>query len=84
MKDHSPCRHQIETQIETALEDDEGLESFGSAGLPEIRQLEEALGRVESGSYGIRQKCSEEISAERLKAVPSAHLYPDTTIPLKG
>lgn len=35
-----------------------------------LRAIEDALARVEGGSYGICVDCEEEISAARLKAVP--------------
>ena len=35
-----------------------------------LRAIDDALGRVESGSYGVCIECKEEISAARLKAVP--------------
>lgn len=53
-------------------EGDEVLEDLGSAGLTELRMIEAALGRIEDGSYGICVNCGEEISPERLEAVPHA------------
>lgn len=35
-----------------------------------LRAIEDALARVESGTYGICIECEEEISSARLKAVP--------------
>ena len=35
-----------------------------------LRAIEDALARVEAGTYGICIDCEEEISAPRLKAVP--------------
>ena len=35
-----------------------------------LRAIDDALARVENGSYGICIECEEEISAARLKAVP--------------
>ncbi len=35
-----------------------------------LRAIEDALARVESGSYGVCIDCDEEISSARLKAVP--------------
>lgn len=35
-----------------------------------LRAIEDALARVESGSYGVCVDCDEEISSARLKAVP--------------
>ncbi len=34
--------------------------------------IEEALGKIENGSYGKCEKCSSDISMERLKALPFA------------
>lgn len=56
------------------LEDDEVLEGVGRAGQREIRQLEEALKRIASGTYGICAQCGAEISGARLDAVPFALL----------
>lgn len=56
----------------TERESDEMLESLGTAGLAEIRMIEAALQRIEDGSYGICVACGDEISAERLDAVPHA------------
>ena len=35
-----------------------------------IRKIEEALERIEDGTYGICEECEEEISEDRLKARP--------------
>ena len=56
------------------LEDDEVLESLGTAGQQERALLVAALMRIEDGSYGVCQKCGDEISHERLLAVPQAVL----------
>lgn len=53
-------------------EGDEVLEGLGQAGLDEIRKIEAALGRIEDGTFGYCVNCGEEISPERLKAVPYA------------
>ncbi len=63
------------------LEDDEVLETVGRAGLQEIKLLEDALGRIEDGSYGTCHKCGAEISAQRLSAVPFALLCRDCVRP---
>jgi DnaK suppressor protein len=36
-----------------------------------IQQIESALEKIKNGSYGICRVCNEEISEERLKAVPT-------------
>ncbi|MFB3921092.1 MAG: TraR/DksA family transcriptional regulator [Terriglobia bacterium] len=38
----------------------------------ELREIEGALKRVASGTYGVCEGCGEEISANRLKAIPWA------------
>jgi DnaK suppressor protein len=37
-----------------------------------LREVEEALRRIEHGTYGLCQECGEPISAKRLQAVPWA------------
>ncbi|MEM7498574.1 MAG: TraR/DksA C4-type zinc finger protein [Pseudomonadota bacterium] len=56
----------------TEREGDEVLEGLGNAGLTELRQIEAALKRIEDGSYGACAACGEDISEERLTAVPHA------------
>lgn len=55
-------------------EQDEVLESLGAASEKEINLVENALARIEDGSFGICMKCGENISEERLEAVPHATL----------
>ncbi len=55
----------------TEREGDEVLESLGNAGLAELKSIEAALARVEAGTYGECVKCGEEISTERLEALPA-------------
>lgn len=55
-------------------EDVEVLEDLGNAGLKEMEMIRAALERIEDGSYGICPKCGDDISAERLDAVPYAAL----------
>ena len=38
----------------------------------EIQAIDEALERIESGTYGICEKCRKRIQPERLQALPSA------------
>ncbi|MDI9457216.1 MAG: TraR/DksA C4-type zinc finger protein, partial [Bacillota bacterium] len=40
----------------------------------QLRQVEEALARIDAGTYGICLRCGEMISAARLEAVPEAPL----------
>lgn len=39
-----------------------------------LRKIEEAIGRIEEGRYGICEECGEEISVARLKARPVTQL----------
>ncbi len=55
-------------------EDTEVLEDLGNAGLKEMGMIRAALGRIEDGSYGVCMKCGDDISTERLDAVPHAAL----------
>lgn len=52
-------------------EDDEVLESMGTAGLHEIDMIRAALERVEANTYGECVKCGGVISNERLNVVPA-------------
>lgn len=42
--------------------------------IKERSSIEEALGRVDSGSYGICEACDSPISSRRLEVLPAAHL----------
>lgn len=54
------------------LEDDEVLSGLGLSNQKELRLLNDALKRIADGSYGICAKCGDDISPERLDAVPYA------------
>lgn len=55
-------------------ENDEVIEGLGTAGLSELRQIDDALRRIELGNYGICERCEQPISNERLRAVPHARI----------
>jgi RNA polymerase-binding transcription factor DksA len=85
----------IEDELETTRSNDDGdraieregeevLEAVGGAGLAELRAIEAALNRIESGSFGLCAKCGETISEERLNAVPHAALCMDCIIANRG
>lgn len=64
----SADNHLADTASETFdRELDEGLEEDARE---QLRQVEEALGRIESGGYGSCRICGKEIPVERLEAVP--------------
>ncbi|HEX7116770.1 MAG TPA: TraR/DksA family transcriptional regulator [Steroidobacter sp.] len=54
------------------LQNDETLQAIGEAAASELAALNEALARLDQGLYGICKVCGEEISPERLAAVPHA------------
>ena len=57
-------------ELATEREDDEVLEGMGQSAQNEIRQIQAALERVAIGEYGYCVKCGEQISDERLDALP--------------
>ncbi|MFZ1947950.1 MAG: TraR/DksA C4-type zinc finger protein [bacterium] len=47
---------------------------IGAAGGAALEDIDEALSRVDRAGYGLCRRCGEEISVERLEAVPYAKL----------
>jgi DnaK suppressor protein len=71
----SADNHLADTASETfERELDEGLEE---GAMRRLREVEEALSRIEAGAYGTCAVCGREIPAERLEAVPWATLCID-------
>jgi len=75
--------HKIEDQLDDTpnpdaeeraveREDDEMLEGLGNAGLKELEKIDNALSRMENGTFGICANCGEEISDARLDIVAYA------------
>jgi RNA polymerase-binding transcription factor DksA len=62
--------------LATEREGDEVLERMGTSGQREIRMIEAALARIESGDYGMCTKCGAEIGKERLDVVPFTPFCP--------
>ena len=58
----------------TESEFDEVYESQGRAGLKELAAIDAALGRIAKNKFGICTSCGEQISGQRLEAVPHAAL----------
>jgi RNA polymerase-binding transcription factor len=54
------------------VENDDVLEGLDDITRAEIRQIREALSRIESGSYGTCSDCGQPIGAARLTAIPTA------------
>lgn len=65
----APMNADVEERA-TEREGDEALEDLGNAGLIELRMIRAALDRIAKGTYGVCAKCGEDISPERLEAVP--------------
>lgn len=59
-----------ERAIET--ENDEVLEKLDSTTLEEVREIRNALSRIDKGTYGVCSVCGGGIAPERLQAVPYA------------
>ena|SRR5690349_11585645 len=54
------------------LENDEVLEAVDESARSELRQIERALARLETGTYGLCEECGRHIESARLRAVPYA------------
>ncbi|EPR11311.1 hypothetical protein M527_04315 [Sphingobium indicum IP26] len=52
-------------------EDDEVLDAVEAAALAEIELVEEALVRLDAGTYGVCTACGDEIAPKRLEALPA-------------
>lgn len=77
----------------TALEGDDGVEDIGETSELDlnrsvafeladreshlIQDIDEALGRIENGTYGQCVRCGKPLSEERLKAMPTAKYGPE-------
>lgn len=77
--------HEIEAELDTPhskdwednateREGDEVLEKLGESGQAEIIRVRAALQRLRDGTFGVCVKCGEDISPERLDAVPDTPL----------
>lgn len=56
------------------IENDEVLEGLDASTLAEVQQIQQALGRIEDGSYGRCTRCRQPIADARLRAMPQAAL----------
>jgi DnaK suppressor protein len=54
----------------TQRENDEVLEQLDASEVAEMAQIRRALDRIEAGTYGQCERCSEAIDPKRLAAVP--------------
>ena len=56
----------------TETEGDEVLETLDSSTLEEAKQIEEAMKRLDAGTYGVCLRCGRPVGDKRLEAVPHA------------
>ena len=54
----------------TERESDEVMERLGNVELAELKQVAQALDRIDKGTFGVCAACGEEISTARLEVVP--------------
>jgi RNA polymerase-binding protein DksA len=73
-RDLGGVRHPDSEERAAELENDEVLERLDERGLREILAIENALRRIEAGTYGVCARCGEEIDPRRLAALPGAEL----------
>lgn len=57
-------------ELATEREDDEVAEGMGLEAQAELRAIHAALGRIETGDYGLCQICGERIAEARLDLLP--------------
>jgi RNA polymerase-binding transcription factor DksA len=57
-------------ELATERESDEVLEGMGVSAQHEIRMIESAIQRIDSGEYGDCVKCGKDIGDERLNVLP--------------
>ena len=55
----------------TELENEEVLQALDQDSLTEVRQIREALQRIDDGTYAVCARCGQTIDAARLTAIPS-------------
>ena len=56
----------------TELENDDVLETLDTSTLDEVKQIQDALDRVNAGTYGVCLSCGNPVDDKRLEAVPHA------------
>lgn len=65
------------SDLATEREADEVLEGLGQSAQAELRSIEAALHRLDTGSYGLCARCGEAISEARLDVLPFTPLCRD-------
>jgi DnaK suppressor protein len=50
----------------------DGISAERERDMDELREVQDALGRIERGTYGLCMRCGEPIEPQRLRALPTA------------
>ena len=58
--------------VATDAEDDEVLQALDDSGRQELNDIQDALSRMDAGTYGICQRTGNRIPLRRLQAMPTA------------
>lgn len=64
-------RHADVVDLASAREPVPALETLHHAQREELRDIEAALGRIETGTYGFCESCGRSIGRPRLRAIPA-------------
>jgi len=65
------------TDAAIVLENDEILEAIEQSATAELRSIEQALERIEAGTFALCENCGRQITTARLRIVPHATLCLD-------
>jgi RNA polymerase-binding transcription factor len=68
---HNPLPADSEERA-TYLENQDMFEGIENSGIEEMKQIKDALKRIDEGTYGVCVECGEDIDPRRLKALPNA------------
>lgn len=55
-----------------AVENDEILEAIEESALSELDRIDQAMHRIDAGTFAVCEECGREIPAERMRIVPDA------------
>lgn len=69
-RDSGGHRHTDTADIASNLIEDEIIMSIAQGEAREIGQIDNALGKISKGEYGICEECGEKINKQRLLAIP--------------
>lgn len=77
--EHSSYSYHMADQGTDAMEREKAF-LFASRDEKYIKQLDEALSRIENGTYGVCRVCDNDIGTERLEAVPTTTICFDCKV----